>query len=143
MSHSDWSTCTYPCQHPLYLSTSIVRSYVLYSQLPCQHCTDCTVNIFLPVWPNEQIVISWSYNVCLSPFKFCWVHNVEAYAHVHFEEILRTFIFRPFKALSGSWIQFWINVFGQFQQCNKKDIKLLKKDFKCIWFLHFKINFHP
>jgi hypothetical protein len=47
-----------------------------------------------PVWKNEQIVISWSYDIRLSPFKLRWVHIDEAYTHVRFEEILRTLIFR-------------------------------------------------
>jgi hypothetical protein len=51
---------------------------------------------FLHVWRNEQNVISGAYDVCLSPFKLCWVRIDEAYAHVCFESILRTFIFRPF-----------------------------------------------
>jgi hypothetical protein len=48
--------------------------YGLYSQLPCQHCTNrtnSTVIIFLLVWKNEQIVISWSYDVRLITFKLC------------------------------------------------------------------------
>jgi hypothetical protein len=50
---------------------------------------------FLYVWQNEQIAISFAYDVHLSPFKLCWVHIEEAYAHVRFEEILSTSIFRP------------------------------------------------
>jgi hypothetical protein len=83
-----------------------VWSYDLYSQLPRQHCTDCTVIKILHVWKNEQIVISFAYGVCLSPFKLCWVRNDEAYAHVCFEVILSTLIFRPSWTHFGSWIHF-------------------------------------
>jgi hypothetical protein len=62
----------------------------------------------LPVWPNEQITIYFEYNVRLSLFKLHWVRIDEAYTHIHFEEILRTLIFRPSWTHFGSWIQFWI-----------------------------------
>jgi hypothetical protein len=70
-----------------------VRSYRLYGHLPRQHCTDCTVSKILHVWKNEQNMISFSYDICLSLFKLHWVRNNEAYTHVHFEVIPRTFIF--------------------------------------------------
>jgi hypothetical protein len=50
----------------------------------------------LPLWQNEQNAIYCSYDVCLSPFKFHWVCNDEAYAHVHFEVIPSTFIFEQY-----------------------------------------------
>jgi hypothetical protein len=49
----------------------------------------------LPIWINEQNAISGEYGVRLSSFKFCWVYVDEDYAHVRFEAILRTLIFRP------------------------------------------------
>jgi hypothetical protein len=83
-------------------ATSFVRMYGLYIQLP--HGTIQTIqsSFFLPVWKNEQITISRAYDVRLIPFKLCWVHIDEAYAHVHFEDIMRTFIFRLFRAPSSS-----------------------------------------
>jgi hypothetical protein len=59
-------------------------------------CTDCTVIICFPIWKNEQIIILGAYDVRLIPFKLCWVRIDEAYAHVHFESIMRTMRFRPF-----------------------------------------------
>jgi hypothetical protein len=47
----------------------------------------------LCVWQNEQNAISCSYGVFFIMFKFCWVRNDGAYAHVHVKVILRTFIF--------------------------------------------------
>jgi len=79
---------------PTMPSTLAVWSYDLYSfhvalyRLYNHH--------FFPVCPNEHIKISGAYNVCLSPFKLCWVHIDEAYTHVCFEAIMRNFIFRPF-----------------------------------------------
>jgi hypothetical protein len=72
------------------------------------HCTDCTVINFLSVWQNEQIAIYGAYDVRLSPFKLRWVRIDEAYAHVHFEAILSTLIFRPSRTHFGPEIQFWI-----------------------------------
>jgi hypothetical protein len=60
----------------------------------------------LHVWKNEQNVISFAYDVRLSPFKLCWVRNDKAYTHVRFEVILRTLIFRPSWTHFGSWIHF-------------------------------------
>jgi hypothetical protein len=113
VENHDWATWHHKtclqddmCQNMIHPSTTesaesgfqlichiIVRSYDLYGHLPCQHCTDCTVSKILPIWKNEQNMISCSYDVRLSPFKLCWVHNNEAYAHVHFEGIPSTFIF--------------------------------------------------
>jgi len=97
---------------PMYHSMLVVWTYDMYNHLPRQHCTDCTdctVNIFLPIWKNEQIMISWSYDVSLIPFKLHWVCNVEVYTHVHFDDILSTFIFRPSWTPSCLWDPFYIN----------------------------------
>jgi hypothetical protein len=50
---------------------------------------------FLHVWQNEQNVIYFAYDIHLNPLKLCWVRIDKAYAHVYFEAILRTLIFRP------------------------------------------------
>jgi len=55
--------------------------------------TDYTVNNFLFVCQIEQNAISLSSDVCLTLFKVHWVCDDEAYALVHFEVILNTFIF--------------------------------------------------
>jgi hypothetical protein len=55
---------------------------------------------FLPIWINEQNVISSAYDIHLIPFKLHWVCMDDAYAHVCFEAILITFIFIP------SWTHF-------------------------------------
>jgi hypothetical protein len=67
-----------------------------YIHLPHHHytdCMDCTVSKILPVWKNEQNMISHSYDICLNPFKLCWDREDKAYTCVHFEAIPRTFIF--------------------------------------------------
>jgi hypothetical protein len=95
MSICDSPTCQHlPSQHANAPATS------LYGQLPHQHCTDYTVSKILHVWKNEQNMISFSYDIRLSPFKLCWFCNDEVYAHICFEVILSTLIFRP------SWIHF-------------------------------------
>jgi hypothetical protein len=95
----------------IYLPTS-VPTHPATSVVFCMSCTvSCHINtvhivwtiqstFFFFFWPNEQIVISFTYDVCLSPFKLRWVHIDEAYAHVCFESILSTLIFRP------SWTHF-------------------------------------
>jgi hypothetical protein len=50
-----------------------VWSYVLYGQLPREHCTDCTSSKKLHVWQNEQNTISCSYDVYFISFKLHWV----------------------------------------------------------------------
>jgi hypothetical protein len=92
MSQYNSSTC-----HPSTAKSASLphHLYRMYGQLPRQHCTDYTVNKNLLVWKNEQNVISFTYSVCLSPFKLRWVHNDEAYAHIRFEAIMSTLIFRP------------------------------------------------
>jgi hypothetical protein len=91
--------------HASYMDVRPVQSATTWH---CLDCTDCIVIIFLPVWQNEQITISGAYDVHLSLFKLRWVCINEVYTHICFEAIMRNFIFRPFRAPSSSWIQFWI-----------------------------------
>jgi hypothetical protein len=67
-------------------------SYVIHADVS----VDFDLVDFLPLWQSEQIAISGAYDVRLSPFKLHWVRINEAYAHVCFEAIMRTLIFRPF-----------------------------------------------
>jgi len=75
--------CTLPCQ--------------LYGHESCTICCHMSLyrlynHHFLPVWKNEQIVISKAYDVRLNPLKLRWVRIDETYAHVCFESILSTLI---------------------------------------------------
>jgi hypothetical protein len=96
---------------PIHLPTSAVWTLPRKCKLclPCQwySSTTCTISyhvalyglyshhLFFCVWKNEQITISGAYDIHLSPFKLFWVLINETYAHVHFEPIMRIFIFRP------------------------------------------------
>jgi hypothetical protein len=126
MSKYHSSTChTYPVSN---LSMSacphghiIVWSYDLYSQLPRHHCTGCIVSIFLRhVWRNKQTVISLAYSVFLSSFNLHWVRIDEAYAHICFESILITLIFRP------SWTHFG-SLIHSGSHLPTKDLLVLQK----------------
>jgi hypothetical protein len=76
-------------------SNSASNSATTCGSIPCHVSlyTDCTVNKILPVWKNEQNMISHSSDVCLNPFELRWVREDEAYTPVHFEAILSTLIF--------------------------------------------------
>jgi hypothetical protein len=93
---------------------------------------------FFPVWQNEHIVISGAYSVCLSLFKFFWVHIDEVYAHVHFEAIMSTLNFRPSWTHFGPEIQFWIT-----ESSDKILMKIIKKfltENKKSWNIHLKYS---
>jgi hypothetical protein len=96
-STSVHGSTTYSTMYP---ATSVIRLYDLYNHLPRGIVrtvqTTHSTSFFLPVWTNEQIMICGVYNVCFIPFKLCCVCNIEAYAHVYFESIMRTLIFRHF-----------------------------------------------
>jgi hypothetical protein len=89
-----------PCHH----DDIMLMSHVV--PVPADVSIDFDQFDFLPVWKNEQNAISFAYDVCLSPFKLCWVRNDEAYTRSCFEAILSTFIFRPSWTHFGSWIHF-------------------------------------
>jgi hypothetical protein len=64
--------------------------------LPCQYVqTVWTIQsaFFFVVGKIEKNAICHSFDVPLTPFEVCWVHNDKGYALVHFEVILDTFIF--------------------------------------------------
>jgi hypothetical protein len=119
MASHDWATWHHTispkyatCQnmtHPRisqHIFHVIVRSYGLHGRLLHQQVGTIQLAKSLYVWKNEQNIISFTYGVRLSPFKLCWVCNDEACAHIHFEVILRTFIFRLSWTHFGSWIHF-------------------------------------
>jgi hypothetical protein len=124
LSNDDWSTQLPTCLlchcMPLYLPRhcTVVRlvqsdaTSALYEQYNHQ---------ILPVWPNEQIMTSFAYDVCLSMFKLCWVCINEVYTHVHFEFILSTLIFRP------SWTHFGFGI-QSGSHLPTKDLLVLQKD---------------
>jgi hypothetical protein len=82
LSHCTYH-CTFPCQ--LYGRTS---STVIFHVI--------TVRTVHTIQSSSIFFLFGNTTVCLSPFKLCWVRNVEAYAPFHFEDIMITFIFRPF-----------------------------------------------
>jgi hypothetical protein len=92
--HTHSPMCLPNCQLNTDTSTLATSSATCESYPAMSACTNCTVNIFFfPVWKIEQIAISHSSDVRLTPFEVRWVHDDEGYTPVHFEVIPNTFIF--------------------------------------------------
>jgi hypothetical protein len=94
--------------HHCHITCMVVRIVRLAATLALYGLYRLYSHQILPIWKNEQIVIYFLYGVHWIPFKLHSVCIDEAYAHVFFEEIMSTLMFRPSWTHLGSWIQFWI-----------------------------------
>jgi hypothetical protein len=103
VSHPDSSTTT-PTQintnAPCHVSCMVIRPVQSTSMLALYRLYNQHF-FFLFDETNRSRYISHTTSR-LSLLKLCWVHIDEAYAHIRFEEIMSTFMFRP------SWTPSWL-----------------------------------
>jgi hypothetical protein len=85
---------TFPHQHQLCLPRQLyVRmAYIVNCHMPLYRLYN---HHFFFMFGKMNRSPYLEHTLCLSQFKLCWVRIDEAYAHICFESIMRTLIFRP------------------------------------------------